>query len=107
MVSRSPEATNCHTANEKVCPLNLSFTYLHWLLHSLWPIVIVLCDSNILLQNSWLSLDLGVHVKPSHYTLRHARGYHASALRNWDFQVCIPCATRTLPSLDARLCTGV
>ena len=38
-------------------------------------------------QHSWLSVDLGVFVKPSHYTIRHARGYSASALRNWDFQV--------------------
>eukprot|EP00730_Choanoeca_flexa_P004372 TRINITY_DN11674_c6_g1_i3.p1 TRINITY_DN11674_c6_g1~~TRINITY_DN11674_c6_g1_i3.p1 ORF type:complete len:1693 (+),score=518.61 TRINITY_DN11674_c6_g1_i3:500-5080(+) len=38
-------------------------------------------------ENSWFSVDLGVKVKLTHYTLRHARGYHQSGLRNWDFQV--------------------
>ncbi|XP_047133370.1 E3 ubiquitin-protein ligase HECTD1 isoform X2 [Hydra vulgaris] len=36
---------------------------------------------------AWFSIDLGVHVIPTAYTLRHARGYGRSALRNWLFQV--------------------
>ncbi|XP_034937703.1 E3 ubiquitin-protein ligase HECTD1 isoform X2 [Chelonus insularis] len=37
-------------------------------------------------KRAWFSLDLGVWVIPSAYTLRHARGYGKSALRNWMFQ---------------------
>nr|XP_015205637.1 PREDICTED: E3 ubiquitin-protein ligase HECTD1 isoform X8 [Lepisosteus oculatus] len=38
-------------------------------------------------KNAWFALDLGLWVIPSAYTLRHARGYGRSALRNWVFQV--------------------
>ncbi|XP_036737140.2 E3 ubiquitin-protein ligase HECTD1 isoform X10 [Manis pentadactyla] len=38
-------------------------------------------------KNAWFAIDLGLWVIPSAYTLRHARGYGRSALRNWDFQV--------------------
>nr|XP_045011383.1 E3 ubiquitin-protein ligase HECTD1 isoform X5 [Jaculus jaculus] len=38
-------------------------------------------------KNAWFAIDLGVWVIPSAYTLRHARGYGRSALRNWVFQV--------------------
>ncbi len=38
-------------------------------------------------KNSWFAIDLGLFVIPSCYTLRHARGYGRSALRNWNFQV--------------------
>ena len=38
-------------------------------------------------KRSWFAIDLGVWVIPSAYTLRHARGYGKSALRNWLFQV--------------------
>nr|XP_050852146.1 E3 ubiquitin-protein ligase HECTD1 isoform X6 [Vespula vulgaris] len=37
-------------------------------------------------KRAWFSIDLGVWVIPSAYTLRHARGYGRSALRNWVFQ---------------------
>ncbi|XP_033230566.1 E3 ubiquitin-protein ligase HECTD1 isoform X3 [Belonocnema kinseyi] len=37
-------------------------------------------------KRAWFSIDLGVWVIPSAYTLRHARGYGRSALRNWMFQ---------------------
>ncbi|XP_015172356.1 PREDICTED: E3 ubiquitin-protein ligase HECTD1 isoform X6 [Polistes dominula] len=37
-------------------------------------------------KRAWFSIDLGVWVIPSSYTLRHARGYGRSALRNWVFQ---------------------
>ncbi|XP_014247371.1 E3 ubiquitin-protein ligase HECTD1 isoform X4 [Cimex lectularius] len=37
-------------------------------------------------KRAWFSIDLGVWVVPSCYTLRHARGYGRSALRNWLFQ---------------------
>ncbi|XP_014790157.1 E3 ubiquitin-protein ligase HECTD1 [Octopus bimaculoides] len=33
------------------------------------------------------AIDLGVWIIPNCYTLRHARGYGRSALRNWQFQV--------------------
>jgi E3 ubiquitin-protein ligase HECTD1 len=36
---------------------------------------------------SWFSIDLGLQLVPSAYTLRHARGYTSSALRNWVFEV--------------------
>ncbi|XP_060532522.1 E3 ubiquitin-protein ligase Ufd4 isoform X2 [Cylas formicarius] len=38
-------------------------------------------------KRSWFSIDLGLFIIPSAYTLRHARGYGRSALRNWYFQV--------------------
>ncbi|XKL65492.1 hypothetical protein PGB90_008912 [Kerria lacca] len=38
-------------------------------------------------KNAWFSIDLGLYVIPTCYTLRHARGYGRSALRNWNFQV--------------------
>ncbi|XP_068683255.1 E3 ubiquitin-protein ligase HECTD1-like isoform X4 [Montipora foliosa] len=38
-------------------------------------------------KNAWFAVDLGVWVIPTCYTLRHARGYGRSALRNWLFQV--------------------
>eukprot|EP00049_Salpingoeca_infusionum_P023060 m.10178 g.10178 ORF g.10178 m.10178 type:complete len:2070 (+) comp5531_c0_seq1:203-6412(+) len=36
-------------------------------------------------SDSWVEMDLGVCVKPTAYTIRHARGYSNSALRSWDF----------------------
>lgn len=38
-------------------------------------------------KRSWFTIDLGLFVIPSCYTLRHARGYGRSALRNWLFQM--------------------
>ncbi|XP_061467551.1 E3 ubiquitin-protein ligase HECTD1 isoform X1 [Rhineura floridana] len=38
-------------------------------------------------KNAWFAIDLGLWVIPLAYTLRHARGYGRSALRNWVFQV--------------------
>ncbi|XP_069065178.1 E3 ubiquitin-protein ligase HECTD1 isoform X4 [Pleurodeles waltl] len=38
-------------------------------------------------KNAWFAIDMGLWVLPSAYTLRHARGYGRSALRNWVFQV--------------------
>ncbi|XP_065207160.1 E3 ubiquitin-protein ligase HECTD1 isoform X3 [Planococcus citri] len=38
-------------------------------------------------KNAWFAIDLGLYVIPTCYTLRHARGYGRSALRNWSFQV--------------------
>ena len=38
-------------------------------------------------RRAWFAIDLGLWVIPSAYTLRHARGYGRSALRNWQFQV--------------------
>ncbi|XP_046739533.1 E3 ubiquitin-protein ligase HECTD1 isoform X4 [Diprion similis] len=38
-------------------------------------------------KRAWFSVDLGVWLVPSAYSLRHARGYGRSALRNWMFQV--------------------
>jgi hypothetical protein len=37
--------------------------------------------------NSWVAIDLGVSIIPSAYTLRHARGYGKSALRNWQLEM--------------------
>lgn len=37
-------------------------------------------------KKSWFAIDLGVFIVPSAYTLRHARGYGRSALRNWLLQ---------------------
>ncbi|BES94932.1 Sad1 / UNC-like C-terminal [Nesidiocoris tenuis] len=37
-------------------------------------------------RRAWFSVDLGVWIIPTCYTLRHARGYGRSALRNWLFQ---------------------
>ncbi|XP_073433908.1 E3 ubiquitin-protein ligase HECTD1 isoform X1 [Dendrobates tinctorius] len=38
-------------------------------------------------KSAWFAIDLGLWLVPSAYTLRHARGYGRSALRNWVFQV--------------------
>lgn len=40
-------------------------------------------------RRAFIAMDLGLNVVPYAYTLRHARGYGRSALRNWLFQVCI------------------
>ncbi|XP_048585863.1 E3 ubiquitin-protein ligase HECTD1-like isoform X2 [Nematostella vectensis] len=37
-------------------------------------------------KNAWFSIDSGLWIIPTCYTLRHARGYGRSALRNWLFQ---------------------
>ena len=41
-------------------------------------------------KRAWFAIDLGIWFIPSAYTLRHARGYGRSALRNWMFQVWKP-----------------
>ncbi|XP_039751327.1 E3 ubiquitin-protein ligase Ufd4 isoform X4 [Pararge aegeria] len=38
-------------------------------------------------RRAFIAVDLGLHIVPSAYTLRHARGYGRSALRNWLFQM--------------------
>lgn len=38
-------------------------------------------------KKSWFAIDLGMFIIPTAYTLRHARGYGRSALRNWMFQM--------------------
>ena len=38
-------------------------------------------------KKAWFAIDLGLWLIPTCYTLRHARGYGRSALRNWLFQV--------------------
>ncbi|KAK3576282.1 hypothetical protein CHS0354_036017 [Potamilus streckersoni] len=38
-------------------------------------------------KKAWFAIDIGVWLIPTAYTLRHARGYGRSALRNWMFQV--------------------
>jgi len=38
-------------------------------------------------RKAWFAIDLGVWILPTCYTLRHARGYGRSALRNWLLQV--------------------
>lgn len=40
-------------------------------------------------RRAFIALDLGVHIVPTAYTLRHARGYGQSALRNWLFQMSV------------------
>ncbi|XP_033151038.1 E3 ubiquitin-protein ligase Ufd4 [Drosophila mauritiana] len=37
-------------------------------------------------KKAWFAIDLGVYIIPTAYTLRHARGYGRSALRNWLLQ---------------------
>eukprot|EP00116_Pleurobrachia_bachei_P011106 sb/3471368/ len=38
-------------------------------------------------RNGWLSIDFALWIIPTHYTVRHSRGFGRSALRNWLFQV--------------------
>ncbi|XP_070495105.1 E3 ubiquitin-protein ligase Ufd4 isoform X2 [Chironomus tepperi] len=38
-------------------------------------------------KKAWFAIDLGMFIVPTAYTLRHARGYGRSALRNWLFQM--------------------
>ncbi|XP_075923722.1 E3 ubiquitin-protein ligase HECTD1 isoform X2 [Petromyzon marinus] len=38
-------------------------------------------------KSAWFAIDLGLWLIPTAYSLRHARGYGRSALRNWLFQV--------------------
>lgn len=40
-------------------------------------------------KRAWFAIDLGIWFLPTAYTLRHARGYGRSALRNWLFQVSV------------------
>lgn len=37
-------------------------------------------------KKAWFAIDLGMHIIPTAYTLRHARGYGRSALRHWLLQ---------------------
>uniref|UniRef100_T1J5Y0 E3 ubiquitin-protein ligase n=1 Tax=Strigamia maritima TaxID=126957 RepID=T1J5Y0_STRMM len=37
-------------------------------------------------KRAWFAIDLGLWIIPSSYTVRHARGYGRSALRNWFLQ---------------------
>ncbi|KHN87505.1 E3 ubiquitin-protein ligase HECTD1 [Toxocara canis] len=52
----------------------------------------MLADTGVLLfavgfsRNAHFTIDLGVFIYPTSYTLRHARGYGRSALRSWLFQ---------------------
>lgn len=39
------------------------------------------------IKKAWFAIDLGLFIIPNAYTLRHARGYGRSALRNWMFQM--------------------
>ncbi len=39
------------------------------------------------MQGSWFAIDTGVWLVPTAYTLKHARGYSNSALRNWKLEV--------------------
>lgn len=41
-------------------------------------------------KRAWFAIDLGMWIIPTAYSLRHARGYGRSALRNWQFQVKEP-----------------
>lgn len=38
-------------------------------------------------KKAWFTIDLGLWIIPTAYTLRHSRGYEKSALRTWLFQV--------------------
>lgn len=38
-------------------------------------------------KKAWFAIDLGMFIVPTAYSLRHARGYGRSALRNWLFQM--------------------
>ncbi|GBP81615.1 E3 ubiquitin-protein ligase Ufd4 [Eumeta japonica] len=38
-------------------------------------------------RRAFIAIDLGLQLVPTAYTLRHARGYGRSALRNWLFQM--------------------
>ena len=37
-------------------------------------------------RRAWFAIDIGMWLKPTHYTLRHARGYGRSAVRTWQLQ---------------------
>ena len=41
----------------------------------------------LICRKAWFAIDLGVWLLPTCYSLRHARGYGRSALRNWLLQV--------------------
>lgn len=38
-------------------------------------------------ENSWISIDLGLWIIPTNYTIRLARSYYYSSVRNWLLQV--------------------
>ena len=44
-------------------------------------------DCCFFFRKAWFAIDLGVWLVPTSYTLRHARGYGRSALRNWQLQL--------------------
>lgn len=43
--------------------------------------------NDLCFRKAWFAIDLGVWIIPTCYTIRHARGYGRSALRNWQLQV--------------------
>ncbi|EPB74190.1 Sad1 / UNC-like protein [Ancylostoma ceylanicum] len=52
----------------------------------IWCDVLALELRYVYLRNANFTIDLGVLIYPTAYTLRHARGYGRSALRNWLLQ---------------------
>ena len=36
---------------------------------------------------AWIVLDLGVFITPTHYSIRHSKGFNQSAPRNWSFMM--------------------
>lgn len=67
ILSRDVNAINCHTSDDKL---------------------VFIIERKILCRNANFTIDLGLLIYPSAYTIRHSRGYGRSALRNWMFQVC-------------------
>lgn len=55
-------------------------------------------------KGAWFSIDLGVYIIPTAYTLRHARGYGRSALRNWHFQMSKDGNTWTTLYTHSQVC---
>jgi len=52
-----------------------------------WCYTMSLALAEYVCRKAWFAVDLGVWLLPTCYTLRHARGYGRSALRNWLLQV--------------------
>lgn len=80
------------------------------MLHPEACVITLVLDQDV--ANSWFCIDLGVWIIPSKYTLRHAKCYGKSALREWELQgskdgvewQTLACHTQVLADLTHR-CT--
>ena len=78
VLSRDATPANCHTRDDKLVSLSPSLSPPHSPSLSLYISVHLLTSINTSTtpyRNAWISIDLGVFIIPTAYTLRHSTGY--------------------------------